>query len=97
MNQEQAQYILGEIKNKWNQIELGTNFVVLDQELKLYIQQSENPNLWDSPERAQMILKKLSHYQKKLQDLKSIPDSIGFVENLILEQDSDCEVDIKNL
>ena len=97
MNQEQAQYILGEIKNKWNQIELGTNFVVLDQELKLYIQQSENPNLWDSPERAQIILKKLSHYQKKLQDLKSIPDSIEFVEHLILEQDSDCEVEVKNL
>lgn len=97
MTQEQAQHILGEIKEKWSQIKLGTDIDSIKKEIKSCISQSENSKLWDNPEQAQSILKKLSHYQKKLQDLESIPDNIEFVEHLILEQDSDCEAEVKSL
>jgi len=97
MNQDQAQHILSEIKEKWQQIELGIDFDKLKQDLNLYVKESENPNLWDNPEQAQIILKKLSHTQKKLQDLENIPENIDFLEQLILSQEEDCQSELKNL
>ena len=35
MTQDQAQHILGEIKGKWKQIELGVDFDKLKQDLNL--------------------------------------------------------------
>jgi peptide chain release factor 2 len=97
MTLEHAQHILSEIKEKWSQINLGTDIDKLKQEVQSYSNQSENPNLWDNPEQAQIILKKLSHSQKKLQDLENIPDTIDFVEQLILEQDTDFESELESL
>ena len=97
MTQDQAQHILGEIKGKWKQIELGIDFDKLKQDLKSYIAQSEESNLWDNPEQAQAILKKLSHTQKKLQDLESIPEHIDFLEQLILEPDFNLADELKSL
>jgi|688.fasta_scaffold28270_8 peptide chain release factor 2 len=97
MTQEQTYNLLGEIKEKWNQIELGIDIEELKKEINLYLEQSEKPNLWDNPDQAQSILKKLSHSQKKLQDLENIPENIDFLEHLILEQDSDLEADLQNL
>jgi peptide chain release factor 2 len=97
MTQEQVYNLLGEIKEKWNQIELGIDIEELKKEINLYLEQSEKPNLWDNPDQAQSILKKLSHSQKKLQDLENIPENIDFLEHLILEQDSDLEADLQNL
>jgi peptide chain release factor 2 len=97
MTQDQAQHILSEIKEKWRQIELGTDFEKLKQDLNLYQEQSENPNLWDNAEKAQSILKKLSQTQKKLQDLENIPETIDFVEQLILEQDIGFESELQDL
>lgn len=97
MIQEQVQHILGEIKEKWQQIQLGIDLIQLKNELKSYITQSEDPNLWDNPERAQIILKKLSHTQKKLQDLESIPETIDFMDQLVLEQDTDFESELRDL
>ncbi|MEY2986110.1 MAG: hypothetical protein RJB24_339 [Candidatus Parcubacteria bacterium] len=97
MTIDQAHHILGEIKEKWRQIELGINFDKLKQDLNIYIAQSENPNLWDNPEQAQIVLKKLSHTQKKIQDLESIPESIEFIEQLILEPEPDLVDELKNL
>jgi len=94
---DQSQHRIGEIKEKWSQIKLGIDIGRLKQELNSYLEQSENPNLWDDPELAQGVLKKLSHSQKKLQDLDNIPDTIEFVEQLILEKDSDLEVELQNL
>ncbi len=97
MTQEQVYNLLGEIKEKWNQIELGIDIEELKKEINLYLEKSEKPNLWDNPDQAQSILKKLSHSQKKLQDLENIPENIDFLEHLILEQDSDLEADLQNL
>lgn len=97
MNPDQAQHILSEIKERWRQIELGIDFDKLKQDLNSYIKDSENPNLWDDPEQAQVVLKKLSHNQKKIQDLESIPETIEFIEQLILEPDTDFDSELKNL
>ncbi len=97
MTLEHSQHILSEIKEKWSQIKLGTDIEKLKQELNSYLEKSENPNLWDNQEQAQIILKKLSHSQKKLQDLESIPDTIDFIEQLILEQDTDFESELASL
>jgi peptide chain release factor 2 len=97
MTLEYSQHILSEIKEKWSQIKLGTDIEKLKQEIQSYSNQSENPNLWDNQEQAQIILKKLSHSQKKLQDLESIPDTIDFIEQLILEQDTDFESELASL
>jgi peptide chain release factor 2 len=97
MTLEHSQHILSEIKEKWSQIKLGTDIEKLKQEIQSYSNQSENPNLWDNPEQAQIILKKLSHSQKKLQDLENIPDTIDFIEQLILEQDTDFESELETL
>lgn len=97
MTQEQAQHIISEIKEKWKQIELGTDFEKLKQDLNLYQEQSEKPNLWDNAEQAQNVLKKLSQTQKKLQDLENIPETIDFVEQLILEQDTGFESELQDL
>ena len=64
MTLDQVHHILGEIKEKWQQIELGIDFDKLKQDLNAYIKESENPSFWDNPEQAQIILKKLSHTQK---------------------------------
>lgn len=97
MTLDQAQHTLSEIKEKWRQIELGINFTKLRQDLDLYTKESENPNLWDNPEQAQLVLKKLSHTQKKLQDLQSIPENLEFVEDLILESETNLGDEINNL
>ncbi|MEX0597051.1 MAG: peptide chain release factor 2 [Candidatus Paceibacterota bacterium] len=97
MTQDQVLQIVGEIKEKWSQIELGTDIIKLQKDLNLYIKESENPNLWDNPEQAQSVLKKLSQTQKKLQDLGNIPDTIEFIEQLILEQDSEFRNEIQIL
>jgi peptide chain release factor 2 len=97
MTLDQAQHIISEIKEKWSQVELGIDVKKLKHELNSYLEQSDNPNLWDKPEQAQIILKKLSHSQKKLQDLENIPDTIEFVEQLILEQDTDFESELETL
>lgn len=97
MTLDQVQHILGEIKEKWKQIELGIDFKKLEQDLNLYTKESENPNLWDNPEQAQIVLKKLSHTQKKLQDLKNIPENLDFVEQLILEPESNLEDELQIL
>lgn len=97
MTLEKAQHIIGEIKEKWGQIKLGVNLEQLQKEINLYIQQSESPDLWDNPDQAQDVLKKLSHSQKKMQDLKHIPEGIEFVEQLILEKDLDYQNEIEDL
>lgn len=97
MTQEQTYNLLGEIKEKWNQIELGIDIEELKKEFNLYLEKSEKPNLWDNPDQAQSVLKKLSHSQKKLQDLEGIPENIDFLEHLILEQDSDLEAELQKL
>lgn len=88
MTQEQAYNLLGEIKEKWNQVELGIQLEDLQKDLQEYTQKSENPQLWDNPEEAQNILKYLSQTQKKIQDIKNIPEQIEFIEQLIPEADS---------
>ncbi len=97
MTQDQALTILGEIKEKWNQIQLGIDVSKLQEELIISIKQSEQPNLWDNPLEAQAILKKVSHIQKKLDDIKSIPDSIDFIQQLIQEADIDYSEELTSL
>jgi peptide chain release factor 2 len=97
MTLDQAQNTLSEIKEKWRQIELGIDFAKLEKDLDLYTKESENSNLWDNPEQAQLVLKKLSHTQKKLQDLQSIPENIEFIDQFILESEPDLSNELKIL
>lgn len=97
MTLDQTHHILGEIKEKWRQIELGIDFKKLEQDLNLYTKESESPNLWDNPEQAQVVLKKLSHTQKKIQDLEHIPENIDFLEQLILSQEENYQSELKDL
>jgi peptide chain release factor 2 len=97
MTQERAYNLLGEIKEKWNQVELGIRLEDLQKDLQEYTLKSENPQLWDNPEEAQNILKYLSQTQKKIQDIKSIPENIEFIEQLISESDMDYEGELQIL
>jgi peptide chain release factor 2 len=95
MTQERAYNLLGEIKEKWNQVELGIRLEYLQKDLQEYTLKSENPQLWDNPEEAQNILKYLSQTQKKIQDIKSIPENIEFIEQLISENDMEYEGELQ--
>ena len=97
MTQERAYNILGEIKEKWNQVELGIRLEDLQKDLQEYTLKSENPQLWDNPEEAQNILKYLSQTQKKIQDIKSMPENIEFIEQLISESDMEYEEELQIL
>jgi peptide chain release factor 2 len=97
MTQERAYNLLGEIKEKWNQVELGIRLEDLQKDLQEYTLKSENPQLWDNPEEAQNILKYLSQTQKKIQDIKSIPENIEFIEQLISESDLGYEGELQIL
>ncbi len=97
MTQDQALIILGEIKEKWNQIQLGIDVSKLQEELDIAIKQSEKPNLWDNPSEAQTILKKVSHIQKKLDDIQGVPDSMDFIQQLIQDSDMDYSEELKSL
>ena len=97
MTQERAYNLLGEIKEKWNQVELGIRLEDLQKDLQEYTLKSENPQLWDNPEEAQNILKYLSQTQKKIQDIKSIPGNIEFIEQLISESDLGYEGELQIL
>jgi peptide chain release factor 2 len=97
MTQERAYNLLGEIKEKWNQVELGIRLEDLQKDLQEYTLKSENPQLWDNPEEAQNILKYLSQTQKKIQDIKSIPENIEFIEQLISESDMEYEGELQIL
>jgi peptide chain release factor 2 len=97
MTQERAYNLLGEIKEKWNQVELGIRLEDLQKDLQEYTLKSENPQLWDNPEEAQKILKYLSQTQKKIQDIKSIPENIEFIEQLISESDLGYEGELQIL
>jgi len=97
MTQERAYNLLGEIKEKWNQVELGIRLEDLQKDLQEYTLKSENPQLWDNPEEAQNILKYLSQTQKKIQDIKSIPENIEFIEQLISENDMEYEGELQIL
>jgi peptide chain release factor 2 len=97
MTQERAYNLLGEIKEKWKQVELGIRLEDLQKDLQEYTLKSENPQLWNNPEEAQNILKNLSHTQKKIQDIKSIPENIEFTEQLISESDMEYEGELQIL
>jgi peptide chain release factor 2 len=97
MTQERAYNLLGEIKEKWNQVELGIRLEDLQKDLQEYTLKSENPQLWDNPDEAQNILKYLSQTQKKIQDIKSIPENIEFIEQLISESDLGYEGELQIL
>jgi peptide chain release factor 2 len=97
MTQEQVCNLLGEIKEKWKQVELGIQLDDLQKDLKEYTQKSENPQLWDNPDDAQNILRYLSQIQKKIQDIKNIPEQLEFVEQLISEGDSEYGEELESL
>jgi peptide chain release factor 2 len=97
MTQERAYNLLGEIKEKWKQVELGIQLEDLQKDLQEYTQKSENPQLWDNPDEAQNILKYLSQTQKKIQDIKNIPENIEFIEQLISEINSEYEEELQGL
>lgn len=83
MTQEKAVQLLGEIKEKWVQIALALDLSTLKEEYRQYSEQSEQPSLWDNPEEAQYILKKVSHLQKIIQDITHIPETIELLEQII--------------
>ncbi len=97
MTQERAYNLLGEIKEKWKQVELGIQLDNLQEDLQEYTQKSESPQLWDNPDEAQNILKYLSHTQKKIQDIKNIPEQLEFIEQILSEGDLDYEEELQAL
>ena len=98
MTQEQQEKILGEIKEKWAQICKGIDTQAIEKNLKTSIVQSEQPDLWNNPDMAQNTLKTVSILQKKLNDLKSIPETIDILESMIGDMGIDSElIDLQTL
>jgi len=97
MIQEQQIKTLGEIKEKWVQIQQGIDISGLEQDIKQYQKQSENPQLWDNPDQAQSILRELSRLQKKHTDMNHIPDMIQFLEQCLVDNEVDIQSELADL